>query len=480
MSLSNSEKRKINILIVDDEPLVRRSLSEFLTLEGYTVTAASNGIEAMELLKNYSADMVISDIKMPEMTGIELLKHIRKTNFNAPVILITGYGSIENAVEGIKEGAYDYITKPIIDSEIKLVIERLAREKQLIKENIELKEQLSVSSRERFLSIVGKESKMQKIYSLIEAIASTRATVLINGESGTGKHLIAHAIHEYDLNKRGRPFVEVSCGALTETLLESELFGHIKGAFTGAIRDKSGRFELANGGTIFLDEIDAFSPALQVKLLRVIQEGELERVGDSKTITVDVRIIASTNQNLQELIAQGKFRQDLYYRLNIINIEVPPLRERKSDLKILANDLLEKHARKLGKRIEGFSEEVLLKFMNYNWPGNVRELENIIERAIILTKGTVIGLEDLPDFFNVSNENGKEELVSVVEEGSNGGNGRKLKDALKDPERDLILRALESSEWNRNDAAKNLGINRTTLYKKMVKFELLKTNGRKR
>jgi len=477
MNLDNFERRKVNILIVDDEPLVRRSLSEFLTLEGYSVTAASCGNEALGLLKNYSADMIISDIKMPEMTGLELLKNIRKDNLDTPVVLITGYGSIESAVEGMKEGAYDYITKPIIDSEIKLVIERLAKERRMLEENKELKEQLATSSREKFLNIVGKDHKMQKIYSLIEAIASTRATVLINGESGTGKHLVAHAIHEYDAHKHGRPFIEVSCGALTETLLESELFGHVKGAFTGAIRDKSGRFELAHGGTIFLDEIDAFSPALQVKLLRVIQEGELERVGDSKTVTVDVRIIAASNQNLLELIAQGKFRQDLYYRLNIINLEIPPLRERKSDLVILANDLLEKHARKLGKRIEGFSEDVFLKFMNYNWPGNVRELENVIERAIILSKGTVINLDDLPDFLNnhvqadIAKENGN---------GNGNGNGKKLKDALKDPERDLILRALEGAEWNRNEAAKTLGINRTTLYKKMVKFELLKNNGRKR
>ncbi len=289
-------------MIVDDEPLVRNSLSEFLALHGYAVSNASNGKQALGLLKDYVADIVITDIKMPEMDGIQLLKKIRTGYPGTPVILMTGYGSIENAVEAMKEGAYDYVTKPIIDEEIKLSIERLIKHRQLQEENIKLKEQLSVSQRERFHDIVGKDEKMQKIYTLIEAIATTRSTVLIHGESGTGKRLVAHAIHKYNELERGKPFVEVSCGALTETLLESELFGHVKGAFTGAIKDKIGRFELANGGTIFLDEIDAFSPVLQVKLLRVLQEGEFERVGDNKTVKVDVRVIAATNQNLQELI----------------------------------------------------------------------------------------------------------------------------------------------------------------------------------
>ena len=271
----NADCKKINILVVDDEPLVRRSLSEFLTLEGYCVSTASNGREALELLKNYTADIVITDIKMPELTGIQLLQQIRLNYPDIAVIFITGYGSIENAVEAMKEGAFDYITKPIIDNEIRIVLGRLIKQKLLVEENIKLKEEISQTRKDRFLDIVGKDEKMQKIYTLIEAIATTRSTVLIHGESGTGKHMIAHAIHDCNELERGKPFVEVSCGALTETLLESELFGHVKGAFTGAIKDKVGRFELANGGTIFLDEIDAFSTNLQVKLLRVLQEGEL-------------------------------------------------------------------------------------------------------------------------------------------------------------------------------------------------------------
>ncbi|HTZ11197.1 MAG TPA: sigma-54 dependent transcriptional regulator [Candidatus Margulisiibacteriota bacterium] len=462
--MDNGHSNGRHILIVDDEPLVRRSLGEFLTLAGYTVSTASNGKEALHLLKDYTTDIVITDIKMPEMDGIELLKKIKSGHPGTPVILITSYGSIENAVDAIRQGAYDYITKPIIDSEIKLVIERLINQRNLQEENKHLKEQLSVTHRDRFHNIVGKDEKMQKLYTLIEAIINTRATVLINGESGTGKRLVAHAIHKYNEHERGKPFVEVSCGALTETLLESELFGHVKGAFTGAIKDRAGRFETANGGTIFLDEIDAFSPALQVKLLRVLQDGEFERVGETKTIKVDVRVIAATNQKLEELIAQGKFRKDLFYRLNIISIELPPLRERKSDIPLLANEFIHKHAKHINKKIEGLNNDALSVLMDYNWPGNIRELENVIERAIILCKGPVIEPHDFPDFLS---RTAQKEKVSP----ENGG--VKLKDALKSPEKDLILKTLESVSWSRNDAAKALGINRTTLYKKMLKYGLL-------
>ncbi|RKY32631.1 MAG: sigma-54-dependent Fis family transcriptional regulator [Candidatus Omnitrophota bacterium] len=454
-----------HILVVDDEPLVRRSLSKLLTISGYTVSSVANGKEAIELLKNYNADIIITDIKMPQMDGLQLLKEVKKNMPEVPVILITSFGSIENAVEAIKQGAYDYVTKPIVDSEIKLVIERLIKERSLREENLRLKEQLSTGSRQRFHNIVGKDERMQKVYNLIDAVTNTRATVLIHGESGTGKRLVAHAVHKYNEQERGKPFVEVSCGALTETLLESELFGHVKGAFTGAIKDKVGRFELADGGSIFLDEIDAFSPALQVKLLRVLQEGEFERVGDNKTMKVDVRVIAATNQDLRELIEQGKFRQDLYYRLNIINIKVPPLRDRKGDIKLLVDDFVKKHTQHVNKKIEGVSEGALAVLMNYEWPGNVRELENVIERAIILSKGPVITPEDFPDFIN-------DKQVKV--NGNGNGNGLKLKDALASPEKDLILEALNSTNWNRNETAKTLGINRTTLYKKMHKYGLLK------
>ena len=457
-----------HILLVDDEPLVRHSLRDFLTFQGFTVSAASNGKEALHLLKDYTADIVITDIKMPEMDGLVLLKQIRALYPNTPVILITSYGSIENAVEAMKEGAFDYITKPIVDTEIKLVIERLIQQRELREENTRLKQELSATQKERFHNIVGKSQKMRKIYTLIEAITNTRSTVLIYGESGTGKRVIAHAIHKCNELERGKTFVEVSCGALTETLLESELFGHAKGSFTGAIKDRMGRFELADGGTIFLDEIDAFSPPLQVKLLRVLQEGEFERVGETRTQKVDVRVIVATNQNLQELISQGKFRKDLYYRLNIIFIEVPPLRDRKEDIPLLIEDFISKHCRHISKKITGVHEDALAILMSYDWPGNVRELENVIERATILSKGTLIAPIDLPEYLYDS-ENKVESLT-------NGQDKQKLKAALMSPEKDLIIRALESVAWNRNEAAKTLGINRTTLYKKMLKYELLKNN----
>jgi two-component system response regulator HydG len=453
-----------HILIVDDEPLIRSSLGELLTISGYTVSTASNGKEALGLLKDYTADIVITDMKMPEMDGIQLLKKIRAGYPETPVIVISGYGTIENAVEAMKEGAYDYVTKPIVDSEIKIVIDRLMKQRELQEENVKLKEQLSTSQRDRFHNIVGKSQSMQKIYNLIEAITNTRATVLIHGESGTGKRMVAHAIHKCNELERGKPFVEVSCGALTETLLESELFGHIKGAFTGAIKDKMGRFELADKGTILLDEIDAFSSALQVKLLRVLQEGEFERVGDTHTVKVDVRVISATNQNLQELITQGKFRKDLYYRLNIISIEIPPLRERKEDIPLLIEDFIKKHSKHTSKKIEGIAGAALSLLMNYNWPGNIRELENIIERAIILTKDQTIGPRDLPDFLR---------NLKITDAQTSESESFKLKNALKSPERDLIVKALEAAGWNRNEAAAALGINRTTLYKKMRQYGLL-------
>lgn len=450
-----------HILIVDDEPLVRRSLSELLTLSGYAVSSAGNGKEALSLLKDYTADIIISDIKMPEMDGIELLKQVKIIHPETQVILVTGYGSIDSAVEAMKHGAYDYVTKPIIDTEIKIVIERLVNQRRLQDENLKLKEQLSIANREKFHDIVGKSQSMQRIYNLIEAITETRATVLIHGESGTGKRMIAHAIHKYNEKERGKPFVEVSCGALTETLLESELFGHVKGAFTGAIKDKMGRFELAAGGTIFLDEIDAFSPTLQVKLLRILQEGEFERVGDSKMLKVDVRVIAATNQNLQDLITQGRFRKDLYYRLNIISIEIPPLRDRKEDIPLLIDNFIKKHSKHTSKKIDCLSEDALSVLLNYNWPGNVRELENVIERAIILSKGPVISPQDFPE--SLDSRYGDDKIANEL----------KLKEALKSPEKDLIVKALDSVSWNRNDAAAALGINRTTLYKKMQKYGLL-------
>ena len=333
-------------------------------------------------------------------------------------------------------------------------------------ENVNLKYQLQDPDRDSFYDMVGKSPAMQKIYNLIETICTTRATVLVYGESGTGKRMIAHALHNFNEQERVKPFVEVSCGALSETLLESELFGHVKGSFTGAFKDRVGRFEMADGGTIFLDEIDAFSPLLQVKLLRVLQDGEFERVGETKTSKVNVRVIAATNQNLQELILKGKFREDLYYRLNIICIDIPPLRKRKEDISILAEHFIKKHSVHTGQKINGISKEAHSVLLNYNWPGNIRELENVIERAVILTRSNLIMPQDFPERLD--------HQKPIVNNKDHDQNHLNLKDALQSPEKDFIVKTLESVKWNRTQAAKALGVERTTLYKKMRKFGLLK------
>ncbi|MCG8429781.1 MAG: sigma-54 dependent transcriptional regulator [Candidatus Omnitrophica bacterium] len=461
---------KKTILIVDDDQEMLLAVKDGLEkFDGsLSVLIAGDGLIALEKLKKNTVSVVVTDLKMPRMDGISLLAHIMEHYPDIPVILITGHASIESAVSAMRVGAYDYITKPIVDSELQIVIQRVIQQHSIEEENRHLKEQLTATQRERFDKLVGKSPKMQKIYNLIEVITSTRSTVLISGESGTGKRMVAHAVHHCcSAEVRSRPFIEVSCGALTETLLESELFGHVKGAFTGAIKDKAGRFEIADGGTIFLDEIDAFSPALQVKLLRVLQEGEFERVGDTRTIKVDVRVIAATNQNLHELIKQGKFRQDLYYRLNIIGIELPPLRERREDIPLLVSEFIAAHAKNNKKKVEGITPGALALLVHYNWPGNIRELENVIERAVILTKGALISPDDFPDFLHLPHD------TKHTQSGT-GAPAVKLKDALQTPEKDLIMRALDATNWNRNETARTLGINRTTLYKKMQKYGLLK------
>ncbi|HQP91155.1 MAG TPA: sigma-54 dependent transcriptional regulator [Candidatus Omnitrophota bacterium] len=456
------DPNKVRILIVDDDTLVRRSLCEVLTFEGYTVSSTSDGFEGLALMKELPFDIVISDMKMPRMEGMDLLKRIKADFPKTAVIMVTGFGSIDGAVDAMKQGASDYVTKPIIDDEIKLIIRRIISERDLEDENQYLKNKLSSSIRQKCHDVIGKNFRMQKIYDLIDIIASTKTTVLVTGESGTGKRLIAHAIHDSTPDSANKPFIEVSCGALPETLLESELFGHVKGAFTGAIKDRIGRFESAEGGTIFLDEIDAFTPALQVKLLRVLQDGEYERVGETKTRKADVRIIAATNQHLEDLIKQGKFRNDLFYRLNIISIELPPLRERKEDIALLVEHFIEKHSAALSKQINGISDEAFKFLTRHSWPGNVRELENVIERACVLTRGPLIEPNDLPEPL-LKESSGMPDLKTAVI----SMNGGTLKDALKDPERKIILEAIEKCKGNKKEAAKLLGINRTTLYKKL-------------
>jgi len=454
-----------HILIADDEPLTRKSLYEILKIDGYRVSLASDGEEALHIVKSDAPQIVVTDLKMPKIDGLQLLRRIKSTYPEIAVVLITAHGSIENAVEAMKEGAFDYVTKPILDNEIKTVIGRIFEQKRILEENKVLRKKLAAATRCEFHNIIGQNPKMQKIYNLIYSVASTNATVLITGESGTGKRLIAQAIHYSDSQRKDKPFVEVSCGALPENLLESELFGHVKGSFTGAIRDRKGRFEAADKGSIFLDEIDTFSPALQVKLLRVLQEGDFELVGDTNTVRVDVRVIAATNQDLRQCIQKGTFREDLYYRLNVIPIYAPPLRERKEDIPLLTEHFLDKCSKKIkGKNVDKISSEVMDIFFAYNWPGNVRELENVIERAIILCKNETIEKDDLPE--SLHEQQLSQAVLNQKQQGS-------LKEALRYSEKEIIERALRECKGNRKKAAESLGINRTTLYNKMREYELL-------
>ncbi|MEW5766204.1 MAG: sigma-54 dependent transcriptional regulator [bacterium] len=450
------------IIVVDDHDDQREFLYDTLTNEGYHTIPVKSGAEALEKVKEVSTNVVITDLKMPGMDGLQLMNALKKTYPAIEVVVVSGYGTIEDAVEAMKQGAFEYITKPIRVNELKIIVKKVMEQQKLKEENRTLKRRLG--SKEGFHNIIiGRESKMQDIYSLIETVADSNANILIRGESGTGKRVIAQAIHTNSYRK-DRPFVEVSCGALPETILESELFGHVKGAFTGAIKDKIGRFELANGGTIFLDEIDAFSMNLQVKLLRVIQEKEFERVGDTRTIKVDIRIIAATNRNLDEEIAKRRFREDLYYRLNVVNIMLPPLRDRIGDIPLLVEHFLSKYSYEANKEVLGIHEEAMKMLLRYNWPGNVRELENIIERAVVLAKGSSITLEDLPKPLQIVRDRRTGLQVKNIH--------RSLRQSLEEPERQIILNVLKRTNWNRKRAAQVLGINRSTLYNKMRKFGL--------
>ena len=453
-------KKRYSILIVDDEPLIRQSLFEIFRIEGYRVQMAANAAEGSKILEQSEFDIVVTDLKLPDKSGIEFLTQIKKDCPKTEVIMITGYGSIETAVTAMKKGAFEYVTKPINDNEIRIIIDKIVEKKQILEENENLKQIIAKEKRNSFHGIIGSSEKMQKVYHIIESVASSNATILITGESGTGKGLVARAIHESDRNRKDKPFIEVSCGALSETLLESELFGHMKGAFTGAIKDKEGRFEYAKGGTIFLDEIDAFSLGLQVKLLRVLQDGVFERVGDNITRKADARIIVATNQTLTDLVEEGRFREDLYYRINVIAIHMPPLRERREDLDALIKYFVETNAKSNHKKVNAVSDEVGKYFMDYHWPGNIRELENAIQGAVIMTKTEVINKWDIPTF------------TKFTSAGIKKNDEKKLKRVVEQPEKEHIIAVLNDCNWNRNKAAASLGINRTTLYNKMKKYNI--------
>ncbi len=450
------------ILVVDDDPLIRGSLYEMLRGQRYEVEMASDGSEAMDHLNRRSFQLVITDWKMPEMDGMSLLTHIKTRHPDVNVILVTGFGNVSSAVEAIRQGAFDYLTKPIQPDELEDTIRRALTQYIVPIDD----------GADPFAGIITQDPKMQRLFSMVQSVATTPATVLLEGESGTGKRIIAQAIHRADQKRRQHPFVEISCGALPETLLESELFGHVRGSFTGAIRDRQGRFEVAEGGTILLDEIDAFSPALQVKLLRVIQDRLYERVGDTRTLRADVRIIAATNQNLRDLVKAGKFREDLFYRVNVVAMRLPALRERRGDLPLLIDHFIVSRSKAMGKTISGISDDARQALTAYPWPGNVRELENVIERAVILAKHAKLELADLPDEMRSPSEatamavDDREEAAQEAEASIQEDDVR-LKHALKMPERDIILKVLAEVRWNRSEAAKRLGIHRSTLYHKI-------------
>ncbi len=426
--------------------------------EGYTVITAKDGLEAWKEVNSNNVDLVITDLRMPVLDGYELIKRIASSYPTLPVIVLTGHGTIETAVETMRDGAVDFFTKPVDLEKLLLVVRKSIANSVLKEQNRRLTEEIDkLKGEKKYQKIIGKSGKVEELMGLIKQVAPTKASVLITGESGTGKELVASALVALSPRK-DKPFVKVHCASLSPTLLESELFGHEKGAFTGATSQKKGRFELANGGTIFLDEIGEIDHSVQVKILRVLQEREFERVGGEKTIEVDVRIIAATNRNLEEEVKKGNFREDLYYRLNVVHIKVPPLRERKEDIELLAIEFLKEFNEEDGKAIKGFSPQARKALMAYSWPGNIRELKNTIESSVVLAKGNTIELEDLnPEIM----EKGREESVTIS-----------LPTTLEDAEKKVILEMIAYSGGNKSKAAESLKIGRKTLHRKLSEWKV--------
>jgi two-component system NtrC family response regulator len=446
-----------SILIVDDEVSQRDVLAGYLKKKRHTVQQSSSVSEALQIIQNQHVDLVLTDYKMPDKTGFDLLQEIKKVDTEVVVVLMTAFGTIEGAVEAMRAGAYDYLTKPIELDEIDLLIKRLQERQQLISENKLLREQLV--EKYSFTEIISQSAQMQEVLSTVSRVAQTKAPVLIRGESGTGKELIARAIH-FNSSRSGKPFIAVNCAALNDNLLESELFGHEKGAFTGAEKQRRGRFELADGGTIFLDEIGDISSATQVRLLRVLQEQKFERVGGSETISVDVRVIAATHKNLEEAILNGKFREDLFYRLNVVAVEIPPLRKRREDIAVLLDYFLLLFSKEHKKKKLNFSKEAWEHLNRYDYPGNVRELENIVQRSVIFSRGETITTEDLPQIVkNIKNESSVTKKLN-----------ENFSEQIEKLEKDLIFEALRMHSNNQSKAAEQLGLSERNLRYRLKKW----------
>lgn len=462
MNSKNSDRDQ-RILLVDDDQHLLQSMGQWLNECGYETRLAQNLASAKQLLESETHfDLALIDLRLGPEDGFDLLDYCKTHSPNTTTILMTGYATVDTGIEAIRAGAFDLVTKPLIDEELLMSIERALSQKEVIAENQRLKTQLD--RRFGMENIIGNDVRMQKTFEIIESIADTKATVLITGQSGTGKSLIARAIHQRS-DRRNAPFVEIACGALPENLLESELFGHVAGSFTGATGNKEGKFKLADGGTIFLDEIGTASQSLQIKLLRVLQEFEFEQVGGTKTFKVNTRVILATNEDLAQCVADGSFRQDLYYRINVINLQLPSLHQRPTDVPVLIQHFLNKVCEETGKQVDGFDTKAMQALQQYTWPGNVRELQNIVERCVLLCKNRIITVPDLP-------ANVTADLAPMQTIVSDPTRKQTLKEALEGPERQIIYQVLKENNWNRNSTADQLGINRTTLYKKMKRLNL--------
>lgn len=459
---------KNKILIVDDEKLMRVSLEDKLTKEGYAVNSLSNAVEGIKLLQSTNFDAVITDLRLPRMDGIDFLREIKKASPDTVVIIMTAYGSIENAVTAMKEGAYDYVTKPFSLEELTIKLQKALKHKDTIAENIMLKQR--VLSQYGYDNMIGRGEGMKRVFEIISTVSNRDTTILIQGESGTGKELTAGAIH-YNSNRRDGPFIKVSCAALNKEILESELFGHEKGSFTGAIKTRRGRFELADGGTIFLDDVDDIPLEMQVKLLRVLQEREFERVGGEETIPVNVRVICATKKDLKKLVQEGSFRQDLYYRLHVVTVQLPPLRERKEDIPLLVTYFIKKYTTHQRVSVNSISQETLNLLLLYNWPGNIRELENVIEHAVAFCTSDTIIPKNLP-----GNLLERETPSGIFPIELSTIDSIDLQETLSEAERKLLFWAYQKTNGNQVRMSEILRIPRTTLQNKLVKYNITKTN----